>query len=418
MSVLHILRGGLPLFLLATSLALAKPLTIVKHEDPVEVDNTLTLAKVVSDATEKYPDVTWLNALEEEAKAIAKRSKSWIAGAAQASLRFQEMTSGTVHYVDAVVQVPLWNPGQRSAERALASQAKNSGQAQSVSVKLRVAGLVRGALWDIALQKIRHEQALADLELAEQLYAKVGRRVELGDLPVSDMLLAQSERLQKLSVLTEAEAELMHARKRYTSITQSNKIPGEYNEKLAALKEVSVNHPALVAINSQIERKQAEIKTIKLVGSGQSNVAIGINSDRSHTDDPRSNQTESFNIGVNVPFGGEAHLAPQIAAAHVELSRLIAERDQLFRDLEQAHHEAEHNLQVNQAEFDIANQLQEVAEDHFKMMQFSFSAGEIDLMDLLKVQATAQQAILKAKERSVIIERDKAFYNQAVGVMP
>jgi outer membrane protein TolC len=194
-------------------------------------------------------------------------------------------------------------------------------------------------------------------------------------------------------------------------------MPAKYGEELAALKEIQHNHPVLAAINSQIERKQAEIKAIKLVGSGQSNLAIGINSDRGFNDD-RSNETESFNIGVNVPFGGEAHLAPHIAAAQVEMAKLVSEREQLYRNLEQAHHEAEHNLQVNAAEFDIAKQLQEVAEDHFKMMQFSFSAGEIDLMDLLKVQARAQQAILGAKERSIIIERDKALYNQAVGVMP
>jgi outer membrane protein, heavy metal efflux system len=146
-------------------------------------------------------------------------------------------------------------------------------------------------------------------------------------------------------------------------------------------------------------------------------VAIGINSDHGFND-PRSNETESFNIGVNVPFGGEAHLAPQIAAANVEMAKLISEREQLHRDLEQAHHEAEHNLKVNAAELDIANQLQKVAEDHLQMMQLSFSVGEIDLMDLLKIQSRAQLAILNAKERSVILERDKALYNQAVGVMP
>jgi outer membrane protein TolC len=417
MLVLHLLKRSLPVFLLATSLTFADTPPIVDHEDPIEVDSKLTLSKVISDAMEKYPDTAWLNSLEDEAAAIARRSKSWTAGASQVSLRFQEASSGTMHYVDAGVQIPLWNPGQRNAEKAIARQAESSGAAQSAAVRLRVAGLIRGALWDIALQKIRHEQAVADLDIVEQLYAKVERRVELGDLPVADALLAQTERLQKLSNLTLAEAELMHARKRYTSITQSTKMPGQYAENLVALKEIQHNHPVLAAINSQIERKQAEVKAIKLVGSGQTNVAIGINSDRGFNDS-RSNETESFNIGVNVPFGGEAHLAPQIAAANVEMAKLISEREQLHRDLEQAHHEAEHNLKVNAAELDIANQLQQVAEDHLQMMQLSFSVGEIDLMDLLKIQSRAQLAILNAKERSVILERDKALYNQAVGVVP
>jgi outer membrane protein TolC len=288
---------------------------------------------------------------------------------------------------------------------------------QADAVKLRVAGLVRAALWDMTLANLTYEQAKSELAITDQLLAKVQRRVELGDLPRADLLLAQTESLQKRSVVTLAEAELMHARKRYSSITQMTKIPGDFQEKLVGLTEIQQNHPSLVAINSQVERKQAELNAVKLVGSGQTNVKVGINSDR-FTNDPRSNMTESFNIGVIVPFGGSAHLAPQVAAVNVELNKLIAEREQLFRDLEQAHHEAEHNLEVNRAELVTASELKQVAEEHLKMTQLSFSVGEIDLMDLLKIQSRTQQAVLNAKQRAVMIQRDIALYNQAVGVMP
>ncbi|KAF0091815.1 MAG: hypothetical protein FD128_2863, partial [Hyphomonadaceae bacterium] len=288
---------------------------------------------------------------------------------------------------------------------------------QTQATKLRIAGLVRSALWDMTLQKIRYEQAQAEITIFEQLLAKIKRRVELGDLPRADELLAQTELLQKRATLTMAEAELMHARKRYSSLTQTTKMPGSFAEKLAALKEIQQNHPALQAVNSQIERKQAELEALKRVGSGQSNIAVGINSDR-FTDDPRSNKTESFNIGVNVPFGGSAHIQPQIAALNVDMNRLIAERDLLYRNLEQMHHEAEHNLEVNRVELGIANELKSVAEQHLGMSNTAFAVGEIDLIDLLKIQSRTQQAILNAKERAVILERDQAFYNQAVGVMP
>ena len=83
-----------------------------------------------------------------------------------------------------------------------------------------------------------------------------------------------------------------------------------------------------------------------------------------------------------------------------------------------AHHEAEHNLEVNEAELEIANELKRIAEEHLKMMEISFSVGEISLMDLLKIQSRTQQAILKAKERAIMLQRDIALYNQAVGVLP
>ncbi|MFI3154801.1 MAG: TolC family protein [Methylococcaceae bacterium] len=408
---------GSIVFLATIAPGFADSPSIVEHHDPIEADAALSLSKVVDLTLEKHPDTAWLHALEEEAAALSRRGDSWTAGASQAGLRYQEATGGTLHYIDGTIQVPLWNLGQRDAEQRSAKLAESSAISQSAAVKLRVAGLIRGALWDMALASLSYEQAKAELTITDQLLAKVQRRVELGDLPRADLLLAQSESLQKRSLLTLAEAELMHARKRYSSITQMTKIPGLYQEKLVELIEIQQNHPALMAINSQIERKQAELNAIKLVGSGQTNVAVGINSDQ-FTNDPRSNQTASFNIGVTVPFGGSAHLAPQVAAVNVELSKLLAEREQLSRDLEQAHHEAEHNLEVNRAELGIANELRQVAEEHLKITQSSFSVGEIDLMDLLKIQSRTQQAVLNAKQRSIMLQRDTALYNQAVGVMP
>jgi len=416
MLALNLIRGCLPVYLLATSLGFAESTLTVAHHDPIEIDSTLTLAKVIDSTLEKYPDTNWLKALEDEAGAIAQRSQSWTAGSAKAGLFFQEATSGTLHYADANVQMPLWNLGQRDAEQAVAQQAGTSAQTQSAAIKLRVAGLVRAALWDMELQKIRFDQAKAEVAIYEQLQDKISRRVELGDLPRSDVLLAQTELLQKRSALTQAEAELMHARKRYSTVTQSTKVPANYRETLADLAEIEQNHPALVAMNSQIARKQAEINAIKAIGSGQTDVSVGINTD--HGPDERSNKTESFNIALSIPFGGSAHLAPQVAAANVELNKLIAEREQLYRDLEQAHHEAGHNLEVNQAEQLIADELKQVAEEHLKMTELSFAVGEIDLMDLLKIQSRTQQAILNAKERAVMLQRDQALYNQAVGVLP
>ncbi|MDA1343647.1 MAG: TolC family protein [Proteobacteria bacterium] len=406
------------MFLLIVTVAIAEPKPTVAYEDSIEIDKSLTLSKVVDLTMEKFPDMAWLNSLEEEAVAIKQRGESWAAGASQAGLRFQEATSGTLHYADATMQVPLWNLGQRDAEQERGIKAENSADLQSVATKLRIAGLVRAALWDMELQKIHYEQARAEIDVFEQLLAKVKRRVELGDLPRADALLAQTELLQKLSILTQAEAELMRARKRYSSITQLTKIPATYREKLVELKKLELNHPVFVAINSQIESKQAEIKALKLVGSGQTNLTVGVNSDRASDEDERTNDTESFNIGVNIPFGGAAHLQPQIAAQNVELNHLIADREQLYRDLELAHHEAEHNLRVNEAELEIANELKRVAEEHLGMMQLSFSVGKINSMDLLKAQSRTQQAILSAKERATTLERDIALYNQAVGVLP
>ncbi len=390
----------------------------VEHHDPIIVDPQLSLSALITLTLENHPDTQWLNSLEAETAAIKQRGESWTAGATVAGLRYQEATSGTLHYLDGTIEVPLWNIGQRDANQRIGTAAQNSAITQTALTQWRVAGLVRIAIWDIALQELRLEQAKIDMHATQQLANDITRRVQAGDLAQTDALLIQTDVLKKRSALTLAEAEVMHARKRYTTLTQSTKIPANYHESLSQIKEIESSHPALQAIQNLIERKQAEVEALHLVGSGQTNVTVGVNSDRPSHHDLRSNNTESFNIGVTVPFGGQAHLQPQVAAMNVELNQLRAQRDQLFRDLEQNHHEAEHNLEINQAELAVASELNTVAQQHLKLTQMSFLVGEIDLIDLLKIQSQTQLAALAAKERALMQERDYAFYNQAVGVLP
>jgi outer membrane protein TolC len=90
----------------------------------------------------------------------------------------------------------------------------------------------------------------------------------------------------------------------------------------------------------------------------------------------------------------------------------------LVRQLEKGLHEAEHALEVTRQELSIAQQLKQIAETHLNMTQISFTAGEINLLDLLKIQARSLEAIRNAKEQEVKLQRNIAFYNQAVGAQP
>jgi outer membrane protein TolC len=125
-----------------------------------------------------------------------------------------------------------------------------------------------------------------------------------------------------------------------------------------------------------------------------------------------------MSVEVSIPFGGSAHLAPEVAATHLELTQVLAQRAHLMRELEKQLHEAKHALEVNKVELKIANELKQIAQAHLKMTNLSFSAGEINLIDLLKIQARSNHAIRHAKERQVMLYKNIALYNQAVGVSP
>ncbi|BBL60655.1 TolC family protein [Methylomonas koyamae] len=392
---------------------------IVAHLDPIETDPALSLSGLVELTLEKYPDRLVSEALAQEADALAERSDAWVAGSTALALDYFDdrvANNRGAREMSATVEVTTWSWGQRDAGQAVAERAGLSAQKQSAAVKLEVTRLVREALWNMEIANIGLQQAQNALSVSEQLMKKVERRVELGDLPRADLLLAKGEYLQNRALVTQAEAEVMHSRKAYSSLTTLARVPANYQERQSELQSITTNHPVLEAVNAVIERRRAEVEWIKTTDPiNQPKLNIGAKSTR----DGRDGQNiESAGVGVVMLFGGDAYNAPEIAKANLELNNAMAQREHLYRQLEKNLHEAEHALEVTRAELAIANELKQIAETHLKMTEVSFSAGEINLLDLIKIQARSLEAVRNAKLQEVKLQRNIAFYNQALGVQP
>jgi outer membrane protein, heavy metal efflux system len=392
---------------------------IKEHFDPIEQEKSLSLSDLVQQTLDKYPDRLINEALFQEADAWKERGDSWFAGSHELEISYDsDKVSNNIgnRRGEASLTVTPWNWGQRSAAQSIAERSLNSAEKQSTAIKLEVARLVRLALWDMSLADIRLQQANYNFDISNKLLEKVRRRVELGDLARADLLLAQSEHLQNTALLKQAKAEVMHARKNYTTLTQTTKVPENYKESLSSLQTIEANHPMLEAVNAQVASKQAKIEWAKSTDTiNQPKFSLSGTTSRPNRD---VNDTQTAMVGVVIPFGHATYDAPEIAAAHRELNQAQAEREHLIRQLEKNLHEAEHSLEVTRHDLGIARELRQIAETHLKMMEISFTAGEINLMDLLKIQARSLEAIRNAREQEVKLERNIALYNQAVGVLP
>jgi outer membrane protein, heavy metal efflux system len=392
---------------------------LVEHLDPVEVDPNFNLSQLLEQTLEKYPDRLINEGLVQEAEALKTRGDSWLAGSTAIALDYADdrvASNNGSREVSANLEFTIWDWGQRSAAQNMAEQARFFAGKQSKAVRLEVSRLLRESLWDIALAESRLQQARINMDISQQLFAKVQRRVELGDLPRADLLLAESDHLQNRTILTQAEAEVMHSRKSYSNLTRTTRIPANYQEPLSPLQEVNQDHPLFEAINALVAKKQAAIEWAKTSDTiNQPKVYVGGKTSR---DQRNSSDVQIANVGVVIPFGHSTYDAPEIALANLEYQQALAQREHLQRLLDKGLHEAEHALEVTQAELKIARQLKNIAEQHLKMMEISFEAGEINLLDLLKVQSRSLEAIRNAKEQEVKLQRNIALYNQAVGVMP
>ena len=392
---------------------------MVDHLDPLPYDEKLSLKQVVDATFEKYPQGSMIGALKDESQALTRRTDSLIAGYPMIYLQWIDdrlLSNQGVMQIQTGYQIPIWMWGQRSASRQVAEEAEKSANQFSIALKHEIAGLVRESLWSLLLMENRRGLAQQVYDLSKQLFATVQRRVELGDLARSDELMAESDLLDKKSQLTLAEAEVMHARKAYMNLTRLDRAPKLFEEKRSSTAEIQEQHPAIAAANAVIERAQAEVEFTRLSKQGnQPSILIGTQNERF---EGQSNINNETNLVLQIPIGGDSWNAPFVAQANVALTQKVADRAGLMRRLEKALHEAEHNLEVDRATLEIANQRKAIAETHLNMSRLAFEAGEIQLIDYLKIQATSQAAIRDAMERAIMVQRDTAFYNQVVGIVP
>jgi outer membrane protein TolC len=392
---------------------------IVEHHDTLTVDESLSLKEVVEATFAKYPQNVLIAAYQDEANSLARRSASWIAGYPSIYLQWIDdrifNDRGEVQ-IQTGYQIPFWMWGQRQASSRVTEEARQNTELFAQALKHEVAGLVRDVLWNLRLVENRFELARRIYEVSQKLTEVVQRRVELGDLARADLLLAEADQLEKKTALVQAEAEVMHTRKAYMNLTRLVRMPKSFKELQTPKTTYDERHPALAAASGLIERSQAEVEFTRLSKQGnQPSILLGTQHDRGTRRDGFNNET---NLILQVPIGGEAYNAPYVAQANLTLSRHIAEREVLIRQLEKALHEAEHNLEVDRAALEIASRRKEIAETQIKMNRLAFDVGEISLIDYLRITASAEAAIRDAAERAILVQRDIAVYNQVIGITP
>jgi len=387
------------------------------HDDDLLTSQELNLRDLVEKTIMRYPDSALLQAKQQEIDARQKYAKSLLPNAPAIGLLNQNdaITShrGERQW-EAEFEMPVWLPGQRAAREAIALDASAGLIDARATLRLQVAGMVRDALWDFSmmlhqatLAKSRHETSLA-------LLNDVEKRVKAGDLPKTDIMLAQNETYQAETALLRAEAEVKHAQFRYKMLTGLNTFPASFNE--AQSKAVlSDTHPALKDAASKLQVADDERNLIKVEKRENPSLLLNARSQRGAFDNQAN---ESLGFKIRIPLDADVRSAPLLANAEMNYAQHQAYAQHLRIMLENAFHEAEHNLEVTQAELAITTKQHANAQENLRLAKKAFALGETDLVNLLRVQASAYEAERAMKQRQIQLQWDTAHYNQAVGEMP
>lgn len=387
------------------------------HE-PAEGGPPPTLQDVLAAAYSRSPQLQVLDARGREVQALTRHADSLIANNPAVSLRYQSDRLGSdqgLREYEAGIDLPLWRPGERDANLGVARRAYDALTGSQAALRLHVAGQVREAVWQVAL--MHNNVALAEQEwkTAQALEQDVAKRVRLGELAKTDLLLARDEALRKQSAYLQAVAEWRHSQDQYRALTGLDRLPRKRGETRSPRTTIVPEHPLLAEAQANVAEAQAQLDAARQASGGNPELTIGGRRERGFV---AENYISSIGVSVRVPFGTAAHTGPRISRAARAYADALAERDRLQRRLRIGLHEAEHTLSATEESLKIAEEQNALAQENLRLARVAFSVGETDLVGLLRVQTLAFAAQRSEQELRIMRQRAIARYNQAVGVLP
>ncbi|WP_295881708.1 TolC family protein [uncultured Thiohalocapsa sp.] len=339
--------------------------------------------------------------------------------------------------VEAMVDLPLLLPGQRSARFALADATGAAADALCTRLRWEMAGVVRELVWEAALAEGRLRQAEAALAAAEALEATVAKREAAGELARLDLLLARQDTLARQSELAAARAEQTEAMAAYQALTGLAELPVPLAESPAALSgagaaddpsdahnaagaaqlpaAIAGTHPLLASLRQGLARARAERGRVRADRSGTPLLSLGVKHARAARSAP---EDDALQLEVSMPFGVRSASAPAMAEAEQGVTDQLAELQQARRELLRGIAAARAAVSGAQLQLAAARARVEVTEGALALARRAFDLGEGDLTALLRAQERAREARLDLALRQLAQGRAISRLNQALGVLP
>jgi len=378
----------------------------------------LTLSEAVEIAYQRIPQRKVFDSMDAESGALARQSRSLFAGNPALSARYQTDQGASQNGLEeweAGIEVPLWRFGQKAARQSFAEASGVMVSTGRKALLHNVAGQVRETIWDVHIAQISLTQAKKEWETTQALEQDVKRRVQLGESAKTDLMLAKDQTLSKHDIFLSAEAELVHALKRYQSLTGLQTLPTNPEEELSAMTAIDNSHPALAERLAELNQSQSNVRVAGREKAESPQLLIGARQERDVRD---SDPVTSFGLSLRIPFAISSQSAPKTAAAHVILSKAQSQLESTRRELQANLHEAEHELETTQKRLALVTKQAKLANESLRLAKRAFSLGESDLVNLLRIQSLAFNAERNEQQLKVSIKRATARYNQAIGVLP
>ena len=355
-------------------------------------DTPLDLKQAFELAWDRQPEAKSATLRRNAAQARQEVANSWTAEPPSLDLFTQsdQVTGdqGRREYV-AGVTLPLWLPGEQSRASELAGAELRSVSSRVSAAQLRTSQNLRTAWWD--WQRARDETALANARVvnAKKLAADVRRRVNAGDLALSDQHQASGALASAEVAQAESESRLASATQHLRSLT--GVLPN------SNVKQTPERMPALPADFTKLDANHPAVKERGVYGGSWQ---------------------QSITLGVRIPFGSGSRDRARIGQAQAEAleseSQMRLEQERLAADLEAS----KILVESTRLQLVAAEKRARLAQESRVFFEKSFRLGETDLPTRLRIELESVEAQRGASRARIDLAAAVSTLRQNLGLLP
>jgi cobalt-zinc-cadmium efflux system outer membrane protein len=415
MNIVYCLEGRASLWLMAWAIPLA---TLVFPAQAAETQPTLKQA--FEAAWARQPEARAAGARRDTIGARRQTAESWLAEPPSLDVSYKtdqlNRDQGSREY-EAGLAMPLWLPGERAGQRALAEVEGAALEGQLEAVRLRTAGEVREAWWSLALARIDLEAAEARRQNAERLAADVARRVKAGDLSRADGHQADAAVAGAVAEVARSRGALAEAAKRLRSLT-GGAVKGSISDATESTpipSQCGGRPSALEGLAARVETARAARNLAGVQSRANPELRLAATRDRADAGDAWSN---TLTLGVRIPFGSDSRQRARVATATAEEAeveaRLAVEQERIAAETDAARQGEE----AARARLAATEQRARLANESRGFFEKSFRLGETDLPTRLRIEAEAAEAEREAARARVELAASISALRQALGLLP
>jgi cobalt-zinc-cadmium efflux system outer membrane protein len=368
----------------------------------------------------RQPEVRAAGARREAVGARRQTADSWLAEPPSLDVSYKtdqlNRDQGSREY-EAGLAMPLWLPGERAGQRALAEVEGAALESQLEAVRLRTAGEVREAWWSLALARIDLEAAEARRLNTERLAADVARRVKAGDLSRADGHQADAAVAGAVAEIARSRGTLAETAKRLRSLTgvTVNGAVSAATEPTPSEVNAGDAHPLLKDLAARVATARAARNLAGMQSRANPELRLAATRDRANAGDAWSN---TLTLGVRIPFGSDSRQRARVATATAEETEVEAQlavaQERIAAEIDAARQREE----AARARLAAAEQRVRLANESRGFFEKSFRLGETDLPTRLRIESEAAEAEREAARARIELAASVSALRQALGLLP